>query len=237
MPTIKTSSGNIKFKTQAIFLGVKLINKKIAAENLAIVKKILDSNNIKFMLIAGTLLGAIRENDFITHDEDVDIAFLEEDKQKVLDCLHDLLSAGFNIARYDERGLLSIIRNNEYIDFYFFKPKEGQEELRTCCGWMLADKFLTKYTKKEFMGDLYDIPQDYIGFLRFMYGEDWMTPVQWFNYELPWWKIKLLTFKEYLKDILPNFIKVKLQKKAEEKLEAVSRNRIKRFIANGGSLT
>lgn len=237
MPTIKTSSGNIRFKTKTIFWGVKLINKEISAENLSIVKHILDKFNVKFMLFSGTLLGAVREKDFITHDEDVDLAFLDEDKQKALDSLPELISAGFSIARYDERGLLSIIRKDEYIDFYFFKPQKGEEVLRTCCGWIIPDKFLTNYTKIEFKGEIYDAPQDYIGFLIHEYGNDWMTPIKWFNYEVSWWKIKLLTLKEYLKDILPNFIKEKLQIKAEKKLETLSRERLKRFIANGGTLT
>lgn len=36
-------------------------------------KELLESQNIKFYLIYGTLLGAIREHSFISHDYDVDI--------------------------------------------------------------------------------------------------------------------------------------------------------------------
>ena len=37
-------------------------------------KNLLDKNNITFWLMTGTLLGAIRENDFLAHDpNDIDI--------------------------------------------------------------------------------------------------------------------------------------------------------------------
>lgn len=237
MPAIKTSTGVITFKPKPIFWGMKPICKEIAADNLTITKHILDKANIRFMLIAGTLLGAIREHDFITHDEDVDIAFLDDDRQRVLDVLPDLLSVGFSIARYDERGLLSIIRNDEYIDFYFFKPKPGNEVLRTCCGWLIPDKFLTRNTVIEFKGEQYNVPRDYTDLLKYHYGADWMTPTSWFDYGLPAWKIRILKVKALVKECLPKIIKTQLLKIAEKRQESISMRRINTFVANGGSLT
>ena len=82
MPKIHTSSGTITYKTYPLYTGVKVINKEISQENLLLLKRILDNYSIFFGLIAGTLLGAVREHDFINHDEDTDLFFLEEDKQK-----------------------------------------------------------------------------------------------------------------------------------------------------------
>ena len=42
-------------------------------ECLCDMKKILDENNQEFFLICGTLLGCIRNNDFIPYDIDIDI--------------------------------------------------------------------------------------------------------------------------------------------------------------------
>ena len=109
MPRIKTTNGYIRYTTHPIYPGIKRIDKKLATENLLLLKDILDRNNISYVLIAGTLLGIVRENDFIDHDEDIDIVLPEEYRQQFFDCLHQIIDAGFNIARYDRRGLISII--------------------------------------------------------------------------------------------------------------------------------
>ena len=236
MPTIKTSSGDIKYKTQVIYWGVKKINKTIAAKNLSDLKRVLDAEGIKFMLIAGTLLGAVREHDFITHDEDIDLAFLNEDKQRVFDVLPKLLDLGFEIARYDKRELMSVIRDGEYIDFYFFKPKPEEKGIRTCSGWLILDKFLTQYGQIEFKGETYNVPKDYIEFLRCEYGDDWGTPIQWFDYKMPWWKLKLFAIKEHIKDWMPMCIMNKILVKVEARNEIGYRKRLDKYLANGGTI-
>lgn len=236
MPIIKTSTGDIHYKTQVIYLGVKQIDKKIAEENLLDLKKVLDDEGIRFMLIAGTLLGAVREHDFITHDEDIDLAFLNEDKQRVFDILPKLINIGFKIARYDKRELMSIIRNGEYIDLYFFKPKKGEHGVRTCSGWLILDKFLTRYGELNFKGEKFYVPEDYKEFLKCEYGDDWMTPVKWFDYQMPWWKLKLFALKEHIKDWLPMFIMKPLLVKVEARNETIYRKRLNRYLANGGTI-
>ena len=67
-------------------------------------------------------LGAVREHDFITHDEDIDVVMYKSDMPKFLNLLFDLRKEGFELARYERRGFLSIIRKGEYIDVYFYEP-------------------------------------------------------------------------------------------------------------------
>ena len=51
------------------------INCDIALENLVIISDFLSKeNNIKYCLFFGTLLGFVRQEGFIAHDEDTDIA-------------------------------------------------------------------------------------------------------------------------------------------------------------------
>ena len=76
MPRIKTTNGYIRYTTHPIYPGIKRIDKKLATENLLLLKDILERNQIAYVLIAGTLLGVVRENDFIDHDEDIDIAWV-----------------------------------------------------------------------------------------------------------------------------------------------------------------
>ena len=107
---IKTSRGEIKYTPTNFEVGTKRIDIEKSKENLLIFKTVMDKNNLKFGLIYGTLLGAIRENNFILHDEDTDIYILDENRQYFLDTLHDLINNGFSVGRYDD-NLISIIRD------------------------------------------------------------------------------------------------------------------------------
>ncbi len=216
MPSIKISNGVVSYKTHPLFLGIKKIDKDIAAENLLLLKEFLDKKSITFGLIAGTLLGAVREKDFISHDEDIDLFFLEEQRCSLLDLLPQMKKIGFEVARYDRRGLLSIIRKGEYIDLYFFKKLS--EGIRHCCGWCIPEAFLLKTTTIDFKGKSYVVPFDYVNYLVYQYGNNWQTPIKYVDFEMPRWKRRLYEWKEFLKEIAPDFIFYYIAKKSEVKM-------------------
>lgn len=227
MPKIRTSLGYFKYKSHPVFVGIKRIDKKIAEENLSIIKNFLDLHEISFGLIAGTLLGAVREHDFISHDEDIDLFVLEEYKDKLIDLLPKLQDTGFMVARFDRRGLLSIIRKGEYIDLYFFK-KIGKG-IRHCCGWCIPETYLINTTSFTFKNNVYMVPTEYEQYLRYQYGENWKTPIQYANFELPKWKRKLYEWKECIKEVLPDCIFYSLVKKSETLMFNKYRDRIAKY--------
>ena len=175
MKIIKTVNGEIRFEEKS-FSSPKPLNLIIAKNNLLEVKKILDARNVQFGLMYGTLLGAIRENNFITHDEDIDLFVLEENKSDLFNSLHDLIFQGFLVCRCDE-VLLSIIKDDVYIDFYFFKKKFFY--FRECAsGLIYKRKYLELTNDYMFLGAKFKVPSNAKSFLKVLYGKNWLIPIK-----------------------------------------------------------
>lgn len=204
MAVIKTSKGDFYFKPQIVYLGIKQIDKQIAFENLKVVSEIMNKSGLNWGPVFGTLLGIIRDNDFITWDEDIDLYVLNEDKEKFLPLLFDFKNAGFEVIRNWRCGLISIKRNGEYIDFYFVKKLEGNIMCSTGDAFYF-DKYFKDTIVWDFKGIKFNIPREYEEFLEFQYG-DWKTPVQYCDFEMNvLQKWKMITYLYFVNHI-PNWI-------------------------------
>jgi lipopolysaccharide cholinephosphotransferase len=196
--TINTKKGVITFVEKEPVSGAKTLNIKIATKNLLDLKKIIDGHSIKFGLIYGTLLGAIREHNFIKHDEDIDLFMLDEDKDSLLTILQEIIDAGFQIIRYDGK-LLSISRNDEYIDFYFFRKNKFL--YRKCdVGLKVKAKYLENTVDYKFLGKKFQVPKNAASFLVDLYGKNWKIPIKdvaAMDYN------KYIILREKIKDNLP----------------------------------
>lgn len=216
MPSIKTPKGTYRYKLVPIYPGWKLIDKEKAFENLCLFREIADRNGFKFFLAYGTLLGAIREKDFISHDEDIDLGADYQDVDLFMSMLFELRDNGFEVARWDERGLLSIIRNNEYIDIYFFK--KYNDKLSINCGEPLPTKFIENQSYIAFKGVEFSAPSDVVGAVEFWYGKDWQTPAQWLDFKTPKWKIWKFKAMQWVKLCVPKCLTKNLLKRKEQEM-------------------
>ena len=198
---ILSNGREYKYKPIPLYLGRKKINISIAKKNLSDFYQILKSNNIKFLLFYGTLLGAIRENGFISHDEDIDVILSINEFQDFKDLLYLLRENGFELARLDERGFASIIRNNEYIDLYFFS--EYNEDFLSCCGEFVEKNVFDNPRTYNLYGVDYPIPQEYEHVLRLYYGRDWNIPKEYTQHYI---KQLISIFNQKIKSILPRSI-------------------------------
>jgi len=211
MSSIKTVKGEIIFKQRLLYPGCHVIDRDIAYENLQIISKVLSAEDIFWQVCWGTLIGIVRDNDFIKWDEDVDIVILSEDEEKFKNLLWNLYDQGFELIRYERGGLYSISRKGEYTDFYVLK-KASNEIRYTLDGGFLLENQIRDTIEIDFKGLKIKIPREYDKLLSFYYG-DWKTPIQYYFTDLSFIKRLKLKLNYYSRLYLPDFIYYQVLKK------------------------
>ena len=82
--------------------------RKIQLDGLLYIKKMCDSNNIKYYLGSGTLLGAVKYQGYIPWDDDIDIFLLRNDYEKLL-----------NVLDFDENDDFKVLTCYNTKDYYY----------------------------------------------------------------------------------------------------------------------
>ncbi|EOU1471985.1 LicD family protein [Clostridium perfringens] len=184
--------------------GRRVLFKEHAKDCLETIKENLDKNNLHFWLDYGTLLGAMREKDFIAHDLDIDLGMFYENqveevekafKEANIKKVREFTLDGKVVEQtYSYKGL--------YFDiFYYFKD----ENLMWTYGFTFKNNKLNKVSYKDkdvstgfegmkyfvrkrglekimFKGKEYTVPENPDGYLRENYGPNYMTPIKEWDY-------------------------------------------------------
>ena len=157
-----------------------------AREDLSIIKKVLEENNVKFFLIWGTCLGAVREEDFILYDKDIDLAIIEETvplEQLLQEICKDLRDKSFEVSffRYELSARLRAVRKT-VTDIHWFENIEGNFILRAppngrvlpLC--RVPERFWRKFREAKLGNESYLVPDPPELYLEWKYGKNWRTP-------------------------------------------------------------
>lgn len=180
MAKIKTSRGLIEFNQHIIYDGMKRLDHVVAIENLRILALHLDRIGLNWGPVFGTLIGIVRNDDFLPWAQSLDLYFLKEDEERFKDLLWKLKDEGFDLVKYERRGLYTLQRKGEYSNFFVFR--KISPDIRHSGGRdFIHEKYIQKTVKWEFNGINLNVPEELDEYLTFQYG-DWVKPIQTTNF-------------------------------------------------------
>lgn len=138
--------------------------------------KACESVGVKPFLVMGTLLGFVRENDFIAHDHDIDLGLLDEDFGKKNSIKEILLKKGYT-CRIDDDYLISFVHPEYpslFVEFNRVYKKDGQMVIGTSCFFPI--EAMNGFCTVSFHNSRILIPSNPEIFLSTAYGE-WQKEV------------------------------------------------------------
>lgn len=163
-------------------------------ELLQVLAQVLNDNKILFWLDFGTLLGYYRDNDFIKHDNDIDIGVKIEDSLKLNKVLS---SSGFKLIHKfstSTGGLEECYRyKNTCVDVFYYNTDENNNSIY-CYIFFIVSNFIKFHNKRykctvkrldfpisdfvqvEFKGAQVNIPAETRKYLELSYGKNFMIP-------------------------------------------------------------
>lgn len=162
---------------------------KNGLETLILIKRILNEMNIEFWLDTSTLLGAIREKNFIKGDNDLGLGI---ELKNYSECIE---------KKFEQNGIKLIrefsIDNKKYgleqtyiykgveIDIFYHTYFNGKTKYHS---FIFNEESPKEYIVKEaifpfegliefeFLGEIFKIPKNYKEYTAVKYGNDYMTP-------------------------------------------------------------
>jgi len=194
-------------------------DKSLAREALLSLDDIFTQNKITFFLIFGTALGAIRENDFLEHDIDIDIGIFIKDKDKLTYAIDTLIKEKiFTILKIsNSEESITLVYKNIIIDIGFFKLEKNYYIYNDFYENRFPRKFLDKLEKIILFDKEFFVPSPAHEYLVHQYGKNWQTPIQewnYFNKYISKRKLELLQkIKKRVKNTIKDIIKDLLLKK------------------------
>lgn len=155
-------------------------DEELALQNKGLIeiKQILEKAKVPYFLASGTLLGAVREKNFISWDWDVQCYFKAEDVVNRMEELKNLFSnADFNIEKVNKSFESLKFSLTKYNTLFELTAWYLDGEMRRRITSQLPARFFENPVAIEFLGHTYPCMTPAEDYLEFCYG-DWKTPLR-----------------------------------------------------------
>jgi hypothetical protein len=160
-----------------------MIDTKNAIKNLSELDAIFRKYNARYWIQDGTLLGYVRDKNFIPHDNDIDIGMRWSNFNQEI--YRDIVNNDFvfkaSHGRLEESLVINFRKRNIPIDIYFYY-NDGDRFYHTAA-YGKARKYRVDFSYKDFdvkEVEYFDaklfVPEDPLYFIETKYGKDWKDP-------------------------------------------------------------
>jgi lipopolysaccharide cholinephosphotransferase len=169
----------------------QVMNFEIANQYLQDLKQVFDEVGIEFFLFYGTLVGAIREENFVKFDDDVDVAIMRKDVSKLDEASKKFRNLGYIICSCSivaQRSFFYISKKEipkNKVDVYVLFEFEDQlwfprhtvykDRGATIVAIPYPKKYFKKFDTIEFLGAEYKVPSPVEEFLEVLWGDWWVV--------------------------------------------------------------
>ena len=155
-----------------------LMNHEAAVYLLVTLKNVLAKHGIKFMPMFGTLLGAIREHDFIKNDTDIDVLIYGKDKDAIFNLRPELEKYDIHLYCYCLPWIFTFKYKSITCDFYPLYESAWPWTKWYNLLWerYINKKFFVNTEDYEWFGETFQVPANPERLLAYLYGNDWRIP-------------------------------------------------------------
>lgn len=175
--------------------------RKRGVDVLVKVDELMRARNVIAFFDFGLLLGAYREKNFIPYDHDIDLGMFASERPD--DMIEYMKNNGFTFIKQmyiKDNGYITIDQfkyNGVPVDFYYYYDYKDDDSKYVCYvprrheykDWRTANEtdgfptflFTSKkcgFSRKDFLGHKFYMPDETVSWLQDFFGEDFMTPIK-----------------------------------------------------------
>lgn len=154
------------------------MNVESAKKLLFDVDDILKKFNISYFLMGGALLGAVRDKDFISEDNDIDLGIFIDiwALNNFAEILDEFQNKNIFINNLAANCVFNITRDDTPCDICYHKKINNYYMIRGCTWeFHIPEKYLDKLDTVSFLGREFKIPSNVEEFLDNYYNNNWRT--------------------------------------------------------------